>query len=446
MYVTYVQQKTFPDGSQKIILKNNIQYLRVNQNNNIKTELTKLSNKLKKEQILQEYNKLNRLDLSEREQNRLHKLELELNKRNLDDRRRSVQRCRTELYDILRCNDFDFFVTVTFDPEQIDRLSDKAVRTYWTRWCFNFHRKFPSAVYVAVPEYHKKGGLHFHVLIGGVKFEDLQPVHAFDKKKNKWLYVTKGVCKGDKIYNILTWSVGWSTMTVLRNKDAAKHYVCKYITKQCRDERFFGKRRYYPSRNLVRPIVEREMLTVENSCKWQQMLDNPCYVAEYIDPLKQYGVFTMQPLKKYDFYGFFDDIIDSKIKLPYSIPRKGIDETMRKSLLEKLSIHKKTNELPRLCKAAKIGNWDIKSVQFSNEQEVQVPKYLNILGHEHDKMTLQQKREWNAKWLNEYKQFRYGVVKNCTDFSFVSNPEKLLQSQFDYDPVLCQEYLDEIGL
>lgn len=340
MEVTFLTKKLFPDNREVLILKNG--------NRKMIDDVPKLfrdkSYKLKQKECIKKrlqwlYEKVSLFpdDVLDR---KIKLCELALC-RDLDDVRRSCQRVKQNLYDLLRSNDFGFFVTLTFDPERIDRLDDKAVRYAWTEWGLCFRRKFPKAYYVAVPEYHKKGGLHFHVLLGGVSFDALKPIHAYDEKKKRYLYVTKGVCKGDKIYNIDVWRHGWSTMTILRNTDAAKHYVAKYITKQGTDSRFFGKKRYYASRNLLRPVIEKQTIALNDQNPW--CLDDSQWQISYVDYQKQYGVFESRCIKRGEFYGFWCDIADCKVKnskVTDYVRKWGINRTMRKSLLVELGVPK----------------------------------------------------------------------------------------------------------
>lgn len=335
--VTFLNEKTFSDGSKILKLKNSYEYSFFSKSN-ITRKLNESIKTEKRKQLIDEYNDINTI-LPDREiERKKHIIELQLNERNLDSIRRSVYRTKQELYDILLCNDFYYFVTVTFDKLKINRLDDSATRKEWTRWIFNFKRRFPNAYYVAVPEYHKKGGLHFHILIGGIDFNALEPVHAYDNKKKRYMYVKKGRCAGDKIYNVMAWQSGWSTLTVIRDKSAVKHYVSKYITKQCYDSRFFGKKRYYVSRNIVRPEVKKEKIYQLDCDIWD--IDTQKWHIDYIDYQKQYGIFSYKPPKKYDFYGFFEDSKECKV----SLKQGGRQRTMRKSLLKKLEVPKKYYE------------------------------------------------------------------------------------------------------
>ena len=83
---------------------------------------------------------------------------------NLANVKRSVARSRIAIYDILYENDFQYFITFTYN-NSIDRYNDNLTRRKLVNY-LNYYRKiYPSFFYCAVPEYHKKGALHFHLLV-----------------------------------------------------------------------------------------------------------------------------------------------------------------------------------------------------------------------------------------------------------------------------------------
>lgn len=82
----------------------------------------------------------------------------------------SAERSKNIVLDLARNNDFDYFVTLTFGIH--DRLNDSVVKGEWDNWRHEFRRKFSDAYYIAVPEYHEKGGLHVHMVMGNITDKD----------------------------------------------------------------------------------------------------------------------------------------------------------------------------------------------------------------------------------------------------------------------------------
>lgn len=278
MLVTFKTEKHFPDGSTEIVLKRGyLQSLKSRR----KAQITKLSQKMERqsrdERLVKEINECSFFEMRKRKL-----LENELNEVNLLNWKRAARRARQVLYDICKCNDFLYFVTLTFSPDEVARLDDKLVKRKFSQWANYIRKKFPTMYYVAVPEYHKKGGLHFHLLVGGVTMEELQAVPALTKKgRLKYKH-------GKQIFNITAWRLGFSTLSCLENVEAAKHYVCKYITKQHYDGRFFRKRRYYCSANVARPEICKAHC--EDSI-WA--LDLDLWEVKHLNPEKQYGIFRL---------------------------------------------------------------------------------------------------------------------------------------------------------
>lgn len=173
----------------------------------------------------------------------------------------SLNRAYKNLHDTLRANTWSYFLTLTFDKEKVDRLNDDLVLACFKKWRKSVKRKFPDMIYLAVPEYHKKGGLHYHLVVGNITSSELNLIDSgclYYKGNSikKETFLNRGykfdLKSGDGmiIYNVAGFSSGFSTATEIRSSDAVTHYVSKYITKNNIDPRFFNKPRYYVSHNL----------------------------------------------------------------------------------------------------------------------------------------------------------------------------------------------------
>ena len=133
------------------------------------------------------------------------------------DRERSERRARANLRRLALANDFRWFVTLTLDPEKIDRNDGKAVAKALGRWADNMVRR-KGLKYVLVPELHKKGGIHFHGFFNdAVAVVDSGHVDA----------------AGHHIFNLPEWTLGFTTAIELYGDyPSAVAYVTKYIGKQ----------------------------------------------------------------------------------------------------------------------------------------------------------------------------------------------------------------------
>ncbi len=289
MQVAYITRKVFADGSDEIRIKHNPEITITAIVNAIKSKaINKIKREAHRENLKRKLTKISLFDPKCLRKRLI--LENELQLRNVQNIIRSAHRSRNALYDICRCNDFQYFVTWTFDQEKIDRLDDNKVKRKFTQFQNYLRKKFPQMYYVAVPEYHKDGGLHFHLLIGGVTMEELKAVPArYAKRKGRHKKGDLIFKHGHQIFNVERWKLGYSTLSVIANGEASKHYICKYISKQHYEDRFFGKRRYYVSNNIKRPIIEKRITPTE---KCLDGIDLNVYLVSYADTSKKFAVLT----------------------------------------------------------------------------------------------------------------------------------------------------------
>lgn len=146
----------------------------------------------------------------------------------------NIRRARDKIFDLIYLNEFRFFATFTFNPRRTDSFSVEEVMKRVKQWLDN-HQKRNGLKYVMVPEYHKSGRIHLHMLYSG----DLKL-----KSSGKW---TK---QGKPIYNCTSWRYGFSTVIPCdQNRAKLAFYVSKYVTKDVK--KIFGKY-YYSSQGLKR--------------------------------------------------------------------------------------------------------------------------------------------------------------------------------------------------
>ena len=191
-----------------------------------------------------------------------------------DNVERSRRRAKNKIFDLIRCNEFKYFVTLTFNPDIIDSFDYNAVVKKINSYLGNRVRR-NGLCYVGVPEKHKSGRFHFHFLCNNV----LHLVHsgtyirpAGGKPVKADTCRKQGVniedCKS--VYNIVDWSLGWSTAIELYGDiNAVANYVGKYITKAS-DK--VGGRWYYSGGDLVKPIFRYDRVSF-NDCDFDYMYD-----------------------------------------------------------------------------------------------------------------------------------------------------------------------------
>lgn len=96
--------------------------------------------------------------------------------------------------------------------------------------------------YIVIPEFQKRGAIHFHFL-SNLSLEDKDII--IKQKDN------------DKYYDVKYWSKGFSSFeNVVGDCKKIVGYISKYMTKDEVDERLFNFRRFSSSQNLNKPIIE----------------------------------------------------------------------------------------------------------------------------------------------------------------------------------------------
>lgn len=151
-----------------------------------------------------------------------------------DGAARAARRARKQVFELCACNSFDLFFTLTLDPERIDRYDYKVSVRKFGQWADNQVRRC-GLRYVAVPELHKDGAVHFHGLCNASAVR----------------LVESGVAhRGHPIYNLPGWKLGFTTAMYLYGEpQAAAAYVAKYVTKQ-QGGGTIGGRYYYHGGDL----------------------------------------------------------------------------------------------------------------------------------------------------------------------------------------------------
>ena len=165
--------------------------------------------------------------------------------RDYDDE--ASKRAKRIILDIALNNDFEWFMTFTFDVKKIDRYNYQLCLDQLNNAIKNYNAKYNIKLkYIMVPELHelKEGetspAIHFHMLASG--FVDEQFIEK-DKKTRQ------------NVYRSLYFFEKFGRNQLLKIYDYNKfvaYYISKYVTK---DEDRVLKKRYYQSQGLKRSSV-----------------------------------------------------------------------------------------------------------------------------------------------------------------------------------------------
>lgn len=179
----------------------------------------------------------------------------------------SISRTKRMIKDYARNNDFDYFVTLTFDTKKIDSTNQYIVLSATQRYTRMLRQQ--GVKYLIVPELHADGHkIHLHALIKGAI--PLRDSGKLDKYKRT-------------IFNVPSWQFGYSTAIKISNENDSTlkiaNYIVKYITKDlvCN----FDKKRYWASKALTKPNVLLRSYNPKPDLiekhKWQYISDRTNY-------------------------------------------------------------------------------------------------------------------------------------------------------------------------
>ena len=165
----------------------------------------------------------------------------------------SIARTKRVIKDYARNNDFDYFVTLTFDPTKFDNFSIETVYHHTKMFLQKLRRYNSDLKYLLVPEYHTdKQKIHLHGYIKG----DLLLQKALNPLKNGEILTYKG----KTIYNLPQWNFGYSTALKIgksiNDTLRCSSYITKYVTKDLLIS--FNQKRYWASKNLFRGVCVNE--------------------------------------------------------------------------------------------------------------------------------------------------------------------------------------------
>ncbi|MFI3211241.1 MAG: hypothetical protein R3Y64_09385 [Peptostreptococcaceae bacterium] len=164
-------------------------------------------------------------------------VDLNNNVRRLDSFKRSIKRSKRKIFEIANTN-YDkntSFLTLTFkDNVQDYNYSFKCFDLFKKQLEYKLQIKLK---YCGVVEFQERGAIHFHILLFDFPYVEQELLY------NIWNKVTIGSVNIQKVSNV----------------DNIGAYLTSYMGKNFEQDLFFttfkGKKRYFSSRNLRKPII-----------------------------------------------------------------------------------------------------------------------------------------------------------------------------------------------
>lgn len=183
--------------------------------------------------------------------------------------RDSYRRTINSLYDILHANVWDYFITLTFNSDYVDRYDYGCCTVCIIKFLDLLRHN--GCLYVVVPERHKDGAWHFHGLINNA--DNL-----------------KLIVNSNGYLEIPSYHYGFNSISRVEDSAKASNYILKYMIK---GYNFLdipkGKKRYFASRGLDRPDIEYDVFTQDeiddliSRSHYYKKIDNDFYDGYIID-------------------------------------------------------------------------------------------------------------------------------------------------------------------
>lgn len=128
----------------------------------------------------------------------------------------------------------------------------------FTQFIARLRRRYGAAVrYIAVPEFQKRGAVHWHLLIWGLPAGS--GCTGYVKRQGKYTYFVE-TCPPEKDCERKTrslarlWLRGFADCIETDGHAKLIGYLTKYLSKAMHDLRYGGTKAYYASRNVMRPM------------------------------------------------------------------------------------------------------------------------------------------------------------------------------------------------
>jgi len=157
----------------------------------------------------------------------------------------SLRRARRNFIRIARSNltgtDKPAFLTLTF-AANVDLDTAAPLFNVFAKK-LSYH--FPGIRYLAVPEFQKRGAVHYHCLVWGIP----QKTILYERYSRE----IAGI-----------WNHGFIDVLQTDGSQKLAAYMAKYLLKAMQDSRLVGRRVYNASRNILRPIFNLPQTVLDN--------------------------------------------------------------------------------------------------------------------------------------------------------------------------------------
>lgn len=174
---------------------------------------------------------------------------------------KNINATKQKIFDIANNNSWDYFLTLTFNPEKVDRYNYQECKKKAVKWLKNAKYNYSKDLqYILVVDLHEDGAFHFHGLlknIGNLKLKD-------STKKDK---------KGRTIYHC-NFSSGFNSLTKISDTKRASSYLTNYMTKNSfKNKQLFNQKKFFYSQGLDKPVLILKHLEEQEFLDQKKELD-----------------------------------------------------------------------------------------------------------------------------------------------------------------------------
>lgn len=200
-----------------------------------------------------------------------------------DISQRSLSRTRKNIINTVQ-NNLDVlltFITLTF-KENLNDVDEAILRfqKYIRKLRTRLKKDGEELYYIAIPEFQKRGAIHFHMLCNIKVGSELIPKQPPKKVNND------GVVKEIYYYDLPYWDYGYSLAYEVVNNAGFNLglYISKYMQKDLNNDKeslFCGRQKVFKSQNLKKPIVEY----INDSDYLNQIQEDlsDCLISKYLN-------------------------------------------------------------------------------------------------------------------------------------------------------------------
>lgn len=174
-------------------------------------------------------------------------------KRRRKSKRDALRTSIKKIYEIMKSNHFEYFLTITFNSQKYDSHDYKKVYRVVSQYLYRIKKKCKKMSYLCVAGQGKNGSWHFHVCLANIEEIEDEFIPAINKKC-KSMYI-----KGKKVCNVKSLNkIGFNTIIrIYGEPEKLASYLIKNIIDSSEVK---GRKKYSTGGKLKKPTVIKKII------------------------------------------------------------------------------------------------------------------------------------------------------------------------------------------